>query len=276
MVIQLKKFEGLLFATDLDGTLLRADKTISPENKQAISYFMEEGGIFTFMTGRIPTGAEPILKQFTPNAPYGCINGGGIYDDVKKEMLWFLSLSQDVMELVETVDKELPEVGIEVNTADKIYFCKKSPSTEKHRTDENFPDLTCHYREVTEPIAKILFAGDEMYIEPLAHLLHSHPRAKEFDFVRSDKEYYEILPKGATKGNALKRLAEILKIDLSHTIAAGDNDNDISLLQAAGIGVAVANASNGAKAAADFITVSNEEHAIKKIIEDLDNGIISI
>jgi len=272
----MKKFEGLLFATDLDGTLLRSDKTISKENLQAIRYFMDEGGIFTFMTGRIPIGAEPVLKQFTPNAPFGCINGGGIYDNAKGEMLWFLSLPQDVMELVEMVDKELPEMGIEANLADKIYFCKKSRASEKHRTDEHFPDLTCPYTEVTEPIAKILFAGDEIYMEPLAKLLQAHSRAKDFDFVRSDKEYYEILPKGASKGNALKRLAQILEIDLSRTIAAGDNDNDISLLQAAGISFAVANASVGAKEVADYITVSNEDHAIKKIIEDLDQGIYSI
>ncbi|MBR5152063.1 MAG: Cof-type HAD-IIB family hydrolase [Clostridia bacterium] len=272
----MKKFEGILFATDLDGTLLRKDKTISPENKEAISYFMEEGGIFTFITGRIPMGAAPILNQFTPNAPFGCINGGGIYDHRTEEMLWFLPLDKSVIELVKTVDESIPQMGIEVNLADKIYFCKKSRSTEKHRTDEKFPDLTCHYTEVTEPIAKILFAGDEEYMEPVANLLQSHPRANEFDFIRSDKEYYEILPKGATKGNLLLHLAELLHMDPARTIAAGDNDNDVSLLEMAGLGFAVSNASPAAKAAANHITVSNEEHAIRKIIEDLDAGIYQI
>ena len=76
----MKKFEGMLFATDLDGTLLRKDKTISEENLRAIEYFKAQGGIFTFITGRIPAGAKEILKMVTPNAPFGCINGGGIFD----------------------------------------------------------------------------------------------------------------------------------------------------------------------------------------------------
>ena len=73
----MNKFKGILFTTDLDGTVLRKDKTISEENKKAIEYFMSEGGIFTFITGRIPYGAEPVLQQLEPNAPFGCINGGG-------------------------------------------------------------------------------------------------------------------------------------------------------------------------------------------------------
>ncbi|MBQ8526821.1 MAG: HAD family phosphatase [Clostridia bacterium] len=272
----MNKFKGILFTTDLDGTLLRKDKTISPENKKAIDYFMAEGGIFTFITGRIPLGAQPVLEQLVPNAPFGCINGGGIYDYSLKKMIWQEELDKSVLELVEYVDKNLPPMGIEVNTHEKIYFCKKSKATEKHRTDENFPDLCNHYTEVTEPFAKILFADKAENVELLDKMLKAHPRAAEFDFIRSDVEYYEILPKGASKGRLVKKLAEILNIDPKKTISAGDNDNDVSMLEATGISFAVSNASEKAKEAADYITVSNEEHAIAKILDDLDKGIIKI
>ncbi len=273
----MKKFEGILFASDLDGTLLRKDKTISRENKDAIAYFMNQGGIFTFVTGRIPIGAEPVLSQFTPNAPIVCMNGGGIYNPETKEIPWFLSLDRDVMELVEMVDHEIPQVGIEVNMIDKIYFCKKNRSTETHRINESFPDLTCHYLDVTDSISKILFAAEAEYMEPLANLLHAHPRADDYEFVRSDKEYYEILPKGSGKGTGLKQLGEYLHISMNRTIGAGDNDNDIPLLQTAGIGIAVANATESAKAAADMVyPFTNEEHAIAKIIEDLDRGTLVV
>lgn len=272
----MKKFEGIMFATDLDGTLLNNKKEISAENKKAIEYFMSQGGIFTFITGRIPMGARPVLEQITPNAPFGCINGGGIYDCQKNKIIWQINMDKSVLELVEYVDKNIPEMGIEINTHEKIYFCKKSRATETHRLDENFPDITCHYSEVSDEFAKILFAGDEKYMEPLKILLHSHPRAKDFDFIRSDREYYEILPKGANKGNLVIKLAEILKIDRDRIICAGDNDNDVSMLESTKFSFAVSNASPKAKKAANFQTISNQENAIAKIIYDIDNGLIKI
>jgi len=273
----MKKFDGLLFATDLDGTLLKNDKTISKENIDAIKYFKSEGGIFTFVTGRLPKAAKRIFDLVKPNAPCGCINGGSIFDYEKNELLWSVDISRSVLELVEYVDKNLPDMGIEVNVHDKIYFCKKSVATEKHRMNENFPDLSCHYNEVAEPIAKILFAHEkEELMSELIEMLNKHPSAKDFDFVRSDAEYYEILPKGITKGMAVTKIAKMLDINQKKTVAAGDNDNDIPMLLAANIGIAVSNASHGAKNAANYITVSNEEHAIAKIIEDIGIGKILI
>ena len=75
----MKKFEGILICTDLDGTLLRGDKSISRENKEAIEYFKAEGGKFTFVTGRMPYFSQKAREMVKPNAPIGCGNGGGLY-----------------------------------------------------------------------------------------------------------------------------------------------------------------------------------------------------
>ena len=71
------------------------------------------------------------------------------------------------------------------------------------------------------------------------------------------------------------KLVEYLGIDPKHTIAIGDYDNDVGMLKAAHIGVAVANSSPSALAAADRVTVSNEEHAIARLIQDIENGEIT-
>ena len=84
----MKKFEGILFASDLDGTLLRDDKTLSEENLKAIEYFKENGGYFTVVTGRPAVIVGDIYNKIRPNAPMSCYNGGGIYDAGKKEFLW--------------------------------------------------------------------------------------------------------------------------------------------------------------------------------------------
>ena len=74
------------------------------------------------------------------------------------------------------------------------------------------------------------------------------------------------------KGLSLEMLVDYLKLDAKKTVAIGDYDNDIGMLRVAGIGIAVSNASKEALAAADAVTVSNEEHAIARVIHDLESG----
>ena len=82
------KFDGILICTDLDHTLLTDDKSISDENKRAVEYFMSEGGLFTFATGRSKPGIEFLFNRITPNAPIILFNGAEIYDIKKDEVLW--------------------------------------------------------------------------------------------------------------------------------------------------------------------------------------------
>ena len=106
------KFDKILICTDLDGTLFRNDKTISSENIKAIEYFKQEGGIFTFVTGRMPFFVFDVYEAVKPNGPIGCVNGAGLYDYVKGEYLWKQAVPDGVMELVEFIDKNFPDTGI--------------------------------------------------------------------------------------------------------------------------------------------------------------------
>ena len=273
----MKQFEGILLCSDLDGTLLSGNKSVSEENLKAIEYFKSEGGRFTFITGRMPLFVSEFYNLIHPNAPIGCINGGGIYDYAAGKYLWTQAADPSILDLVELVDKHLDGIGIQVNTFEHTYFCKDDPVMVWFRVITGAKHLVRHYREIDEPIAKILFGvGETESMEALENLLRSHPAADRFDFVCSEKKLFEILTKGINKGTLLVRMAEILKIDLSKTVAVGDYNNDIAMLRAAGLGIAVANACDAAKEAADHVTVSNEEHAIARIISDLDTGILKL
>ena len=103
-------------------------------------------------------------------------------------------------------------------------------------------------------------------------MLKAHPLANNFDFIRSEKTLFEILPKGISKGTSITKLCKHLNLDVSRTIAIGDYNNDVPMFYEAGVGIAVSNACKDALKAADFVTVSNEEHAIAKVICDLENG----
>ena len=266
----MKKFEGKLICTDLDGTLLRADKTISRENKEAIEYFKSEGGYFTFITGRMPYFAKDMYDRINPNAPIGCINGGGLYDYTTQKYLHTVTLDKRAMELVRAVDENLPHIGIQILAFDRMYFPKDSEANVHFRKSTGMPLVVRHYDDIKEPVAKVVFGEHRnKEILELADFLAAQPLAPEFSLIRSDTMLYEILPKGVSKGAVLPRLAEYLGVDMKNTIAVGDYDNDITMLQAAGVGYAVSNATDAAKAAADRITVSNEEHAIAKIISEL-------
>lgn len=273
----MKKFEGLLFCTDLDGTLYTSDKTVSKQNLDAIEYFKSEGGLFTFITGRVPKTAEDICAVIKPNAPYGCINGGGIYDFAADRYLWTKTLPREALDLVRVVDMQMPDMGIQLNTEKEVYFNKDNSAMEYFREVTGLPNVACHYEDVIDPILKVVFGhADVARIEALADLLSDQPSATDFDFIRSERNLYEILPKGASKGDLLGKMAELFGIDPHKTIAVGDYNNDVSMLRQAGVSFAVENAVPEVKAAADHITVSNDEHAIAAIIDGLDRGIYSL
>ncbi len=267
------KFDGILICSDLDGTLLRDDKTISCENIEAIEYFKREGGYFTFVTGRMPNFVEDIACQVKPNVPIGCVNGGGLYDCQEKKYLWTSVMPDGVMDVVKSIDERLPEVGIQTCTFEKTYFSKDNITMQRFREITNAENIVCHYEKVTEPIAKILFGceRDEDIIK-IKEIIEKHPLADKFDFISAEKNLCEILPKGIGKGRAIENLCKHLNIDAAKTIAVGDYNNDISMFKAAGTGIAVSNACKEALDAADYITVSNEEHAIAKVISDLELG----
>lgn len=273
----MKKFEGILICTDLDGTLLQKNKNISKENLDAIEYFKSEGGYFTFVTGRMPFFSSDICERIKPNCPFGCGNGTGLYDHITKKYIYTTPLDPSALDLVEYIESTLPEMGIQINTFEHVYFSRNNLAMELYRGITGLPNLKKNYRDIEEPIAKIVF-GDtrEGSIEELEKLLRAHPKANTVDLIRSEKILFDIIPKGIGKGNSVKELAKYLGIDISKTVAVGDYPNDISMIRAAGVGIAVANAHPDVKKAADLVTVSNEEHAIARIISDIENGSIRI
>ncbi len=269
----MKKFEGMLFCTDLDGTLYASDKTVSRENLDAIEYFKAEGGLFTFITGRVPLTSTHVCQTIRPNAPFGCMNGAALYDPQKECYLWNLSLAPEALELVRAVDEQFDDIGIQLNTKDQIYFCKESRGTAWFRKVTGVPGESRPYDAVPEPVLKVVFSLDDPnQIDALKHVLHNHPKAHLFDFIRSERTLYEILPKGADKGLALCKMTELLGIDPAKTIAVGDYDNDVAMVRQAGLGFSVANAVDSLKSVAKYVTVHHNEHAIAAIVDGLDCG----
>lgn len=269
------KFDGILLCTDLDETLLSTDKTISSENLKAIEYFKKEGGFFTFVTGRVPEGARPLLKHIKPNVPICAFNGAGIYDFEKNKMVWGLYLDKKALDILDFVADRIPETGYVVCTDERVCFSRRNFRTDRYRQIEHLPEDNTNHRDINEPIKKVVFVAEDDIIKKVRALIEENDFGDEFDFIQSDAHYYEILPSGASKGTGLHKLAQILGVSPDKTVAVGDNENDISMIKEAKIGIAVANAVPAVKAEADVITVTNNENAIAKIIYDIENGELS-
>lgn len=265
------KFDGILICADLDDTLLTDDKKVSEENKKSIEYFKREGGLFTFATGRVPMGMKPILAQIEPNAPVLCYNGAGIYDIKRQKLLWSLYLGDEMKDLCDFVNKGFASAGIEICTDEKVYFIKENNITRHHQEMENFPDNNASLEDVTEPVKKILFMVESEEIEELKDFIQKSPYADKFTFMQSSPWYYEALPLNADKGTALCELGKILNIPREHIVAMGDNENDIPLVKKAGVGIAVLNAVDGVKDAADYITVDNNSDAVAAVIRGIND-----
>ncbi len=269
------KFDKILICTDLDGTLLKKDKSISEENIKAIEYFKSEGGYFTFVTGRSASTVGEMYEKVRPNVPIGCFNGGGVYDKEKECYLFKMKTDRDILKLVKCIDENVEEAGILMHTFENIYFSKENEVTDWFMKITGAEHVVKHYDDIEEDFSKVVFCCEkEESIFKIKKLLDEHPLNEKFDFVRSEQHLYEVLPKGSGKGLAVKKLAELLKTD--KTVAIGDFNNDVSMFKEAKVGIAVSNACKEALNSADYVTVSNEENAIAKVISDIEKGFIKI
>ena len=266
------KFDGILLCSDLDGTLFTKDRQVSSENQAAIRYFIGEGGRFTFATGRGLGTLNQVLAKITPNAPLICYNGSGIYDPATDQLIWETKLDHNAGAVLDFVTQNFASAGIEICLSHDVVFCRENRYTQIYRRNEGISSDVVNHQNVTEPWRKVVFMVEEEEMASFQALINSSPFAGQYDFIRSSRHFYEMLPKGASKGAALDVLASHLGILPENTIGVGDHENDISLLQHAGIGVAVANAQPILLDLADFITADHDNHAIAAVIYGLEQG----
>lgn len=282
------KFKGYLICADCDGTLTYEAGKVSDENADAIRYFQSEGGIFTLATGRFPNHAYEFKDQIELNAPVVALNGTLLYDLKQEKIIkeWTVS-KKECYKLLRYIFESWPDVwecfvnySYKSNTAlnAKTYPSKSTlPGTitsnmslssmeyslNPKKLDDIFrklPDMV--YKVLSYQSADLTYALQADLKEKFGHIFH---------FNLSWPEGLEVQPIISGKGIAVRYLKENYLDGIHTTIGVGDYENDYSLLECTDISYAVANAVDGIKKIADRITVSNKEHALAHIIEDLKN-----
>lgn len=249
----MKRFEGILFLSDLDGTLVY-NGTLSEENRRAIEYFTENGGIFTLATGRSP--AFIAKYGLSLNAPVIAINGTVIYDEKTEKVLKEYILPPGSTEAAAYVAESFPVNRISIFSYKEHYF---------------EPPVISDLLSFADPVHKIVFCFDseDDALRAQAELREKFSCGRAFE--RSWQTGLEMRPSEGGKGVCLEFLKNLTGVKT--TIAAGDFENDISMLKAADISYAPRGACPEAIKAAKRITCPCEENAIARIIRELDEKI---
>lgn len=252
--------------TDMDGTLLDSQKRISERTRQRIMEFISKGGHFSVATGRSTEVSWPFIKDVGVNLPAILLNGAAVYDFQTKKYLHKTYLPQGCIKtVVDDVLSIYPQVCIEAFAEGPPDFLNKDCIMDHEVLAEGHE---FHYKTLsnTPSYMKILLYGENKELKKIAKHFMGLEMA-EFRYTFSSPHYLEILPLLATKGEAMTWISEKLGFSLESTAAIGDFNNDIEMLECAGVSAAPENGVPAVKEAADYVVPSNDEDAVACFIE---------
>lgn len=253
-------FDGLLLISDIDGTFENRNNRCPQKNVDAIKYFTQNGGMFAFATGRLSAHLKRNGFDKLTNAPCCLSNGSIVYDFETDEILYKYAVPHTVRDIVGKV-KTLLKVPVRYSTPIDAVSEYKSIDINTIPCDiaDAFPSKFIIFFE---------FEEDAVAFESAAR---SDPYFSDCFVCRSWDTGVEILNGNATKGQALEF---IKKYTGAHTsVAIGDYGNDITMIKAADIGVAVGNAIDELKAAADMVVCNCEDCGVADLIYKLEERI---
>ena len=260
---------------DLDGTLLTSDKRISRANYEALERAAAQGVYIVPSTGRFYDGMPQVVRDL-PFVKYAItVNGAQIYDVANRAVLHKAEMPyEDALRLYDYMDT-LPGIYdcyvdgwgyMEAGLYARIDEFISDPRTNRMVKELRKP--TENMRQVLKdrPVQKVQIFFKDM--ERRAQELERMPQIfSDMAVTSSITNNIEVNAKHANKGEALRVLCRILGVDIRDTMAFGDGSNDLAMIQAAGIGVAMENAYPGLKEAADYVTCTNDEDGVARAME---------
>ncbi|MCQ2101863.1 MAG: HAD family hydrolase [Fibrobacter sp.] len=274
----------ILFS-DLDGTLLTDEKLILDEDMAAIQQMLDLGNKFLITTGRPLTSAKKMAKKygfFKPGFYLVSFNGGLIYDCATDQSI----LTRHIpVESVKFIMDEAHARGMHAHTYAGDFVVSEY-ETEQLKNYCNtmqmdyliVDNVVDYFKSIEKDLAQkapnvpinvvikpapikvnVITPYDHCSLEEFRTEMRKTTEGKLFD-VFSKPEMLEFSNMKSNKGDAVRFMADFYKVPLSQTIACGDEENDCPMIEAAGLGVAMANGSEAAKAKADYITEKDNNH----------------
>ena len=263
-----------LIAIDMDGTLLNAQRMISPRNISAIRAAIDSGVHVILASGRPAGRMANYYALLGLDFPVISCNGAVIINPSSGEMLYEKKLEHDTAAQILAHGREL-NTTMFVFSDDKLYVSRQSEKLESYRKNaEQYEKSTfipplridCDDNLVSQGITKIIWSDDEEKISTWQHEL-AGKLPKDVMYCTSCPDFLEFWHSETSKGKALAFLGKYYGIAASEMIAIGDGMNDLSMIEYAGLGVAMGNASDTLKQIADFITRTNDDDGVAHVLE---------
>lgn len=263
-----------LIGIDMDGTLLNSNNEISPRTKKAIQKASDAGVKIVLATGRILSSAINYLDILGIKKPIIASNGAVLIDEHRNK-IFESSLNMEVVEKVMNIG-ELNNIYYHFYDEDTFYsniyveevikFYKTQGNIEENKVKFN---IFKEKQEITNNdslnIYKFMFLDEDIY--KLSLLRNELEKLEDINVCSSWMNNVEVMGKEVSKGRSLEYLCKKLNILPEEVITIGDNENDISMLNYAGMGVAMGNSIEEVKSIADIITLNNDEDGVARIIE---------
>lgn len=261
-----------LIALDLDGTLLNSDKKISQKNLDVIKKAKANGIKTVIITGRERNSlsTSPYLEELDNRELTGYYQGSLVVDEFNGEQMYACTLQKNDCGDVynDAVKRRLNMLVYRDGGAYAETYDEYSVRYEKHNKTKITQLDSIEELVNSDENLKILITVSPGQVEKNFEYFYNK-YSKRMNVVTSSKHYIEFTHKDASKGNALKFIASRYKIDKSEIIAMGDQLNDLSMINFAGMGVAMGNAVEEVKQKADFVTLSNDDDGVAFAIENI-------
>ena len=261
--------------SDFDGTLRRSEGGISEGNVRAISEYAEAGGVFALCTGRMTSSIRPYAKKLGLKGLIAAYQGA-IIEDIESGK--FVRDARIPSDRAADICRRLEARGHHIHVYDGDMFYS-------NKADELLREYERICGVKAEIAPNISETVERKGVRPHKILVMCTPEERAEAYAFAEKEFgselyvttsseflVEIVRKGSDKGGALEYLAEHYGIPLSQTIAVGDNINDLSMVEKAGLGVAVENGEKELKEAADFVTRTCDEDGVAYVIRKFGLG----
>jgi HAD superfamily hydrolase (TIGR01484 family) len=254
-----------LVASDLDGTLLRPDETVSDRTRSALAAAKQAGITVVLVSGRPPRSLGPIAERIGVGGIAICANGAVVWDLDAGTMLDYSPMAADlatrlVGALREAIPGALFAVELERGFGREAGWTGGMVAAPPDVLEADALEL------ITGPVTKLLVRHPGL---PFAEVAERASQVVGDDAVATwaGLRLVEISAAGVTKAYALERLCDRLGIDASEVVAIGDMANDLPMLDWAGTAVAVANATEAVLEAADEVTAANVEDGVARLLE---------
>ena len=260
-----------LLILDIDGTVTNSEKVITPKTKEALLKLQEQGIPVAIASGRPPAGIAPIADELELDR-FGsyilAFNGARIINWRTKECIYSKTLHPA---FVRKLYGDAGKYHVNLMTYEDSQILVGGTADQYNKTESRIVGLPIKELDnlpnyVNFPVNKCILTGEPQELERIEPIL-AEKYIHEAMVFRSEPYFLEVTPKNVDKAYCLARLLDILKIPREAMVCCGDGFNDVTMIQFAGLGVAMANAQDAVKKYADYITASNDEDGVAQVVE---------